>query len=221
MAILVIILIIANGVLGHIFGTPSPDMISAVAELLTSLQWPLVAAIVSTVFATEIRTLIGRIRSGSIFGTHFTLVEELETANRQIRQMSQEDLGEVKAGIGLSQYSDHLGRDKTTEDLIVDVMEVAGASPQAAVMLVGAEIESFMRWTAANAEYGLRTNASVREIGQKMFDVGVISFATLEALRSFWEIRNKIVHQAPGSDWEMLATVDIGVAILRQLRAYL
>jgi len=205
----------------YTLGSPSPSMISAIAELLASLQWPLVAIIILTVFTSEIRTFIGRIRSGTILGTHFTLSEELETANRQVRQMTQEEPTEVERATGLLQNSDHLGREKTTEDIIREVLRVAGTSPQAAVMLIGSEIESLMRWTAANAEYQLRPNASVREIGRAMLDQGVISNATWEALNSFWDIRNKIVHQSPGSDWETLATVDIGAIILRQLRASL
>lgn len=195
---------------------PSSSSISAYADLLRAFQWPLVALIISFFFKEQIRAVILRIRKGKILGQEFDIADELKTTKAKVEASAAEV---IKPEPPLASRSLSFS-ERSTDSIAREVLEVASLSPQAGVMLVGSEIEQYLRWIAGNAEYQVRPNASVLEIAQAMLREGVMAPSTLESLRSFWQLRNRIVHQFAGDDKENLSAVDIGLNLLRQLRVF-
>lgn len=185
---------------------PAPETISAYADLLKAFQWPLVALIVSVFFRHQIRSLISRIKSGELFGQKFQIADDLESLKAQVEEISKEATG-VDLAFAKSTHEGEPASywERTTESIEREILEIASLSPRAAVMVVGAEIEQYMRWIAAQAEYDVRSGASVRILADAMVKAGVLSLRARDSLDQFWKLRNRIVHEFAGDDKENLA----------------
>jgi hypothetical protein len=196
-------------------GWPSPEIISAYAELFTAFQWPLVALILGFLFRHQIRNLLVRMKSGEVFGQKFEISDDVDALRTQVAESGAEDFTPS------SHISEEIASTPDREIAAIEreVLEVAGFSPRAAVMLVGAEIEQYLRWLVENAGYHLRPNASVHEIANRMESEGAIPASTRRSLDEFWRLRNRIVHEFAGNSTENLAVTDIGLSLLRQLRS--
>lgn len=195
-------------------GWPSPEIISAYADLCRAFQWPIVALVLSLIFKDQIRTILLRVRRGKLFGQEFDLSEVLHSAKEDVDASARDASNSSTAPTD----DDAESSERTTDAIIRQILEVSSLSPRAGVMLVGAEIEQFVRWLATSAGYEVRPYASIREIGRVMVNQGRITQSTLRSLESFWKIRNRIVHDFAGEDRENLAAVDIGISLLRQIR---
>lgn len=197
-------------------------LITAIAALLTALQWPLLALVIGILFLDDIKQLMRRSKSWKVLGVEgefSELVEDLANSTSLSEGTGPGRDGYERRGeIGVDQSGDN--------DAWSEIFRLATVSPRAALMQLAAEIEETLidkaqEHMAASDEFDDLdvSNVGMRDAIRLLVAHGLMPVSLSENLADFREIRNRVVHGGEGSEEEILSAIDSGLTILRQLDA--
>jgi len=189
------------------------ELIRALATLL----WPVLVFVAIVIYRRDIKRILGRLLRLRIAGQEV----ELDRALDQLQS---------KASIELSTLEPALVKEADTDspspeaesDFETRILEEAARSPRAVLMLLAAELEREARevllasgWFSPN-----KSPMSLRAAVQALDERVGLARGPLSSLSQFLEIRNTIVHgRAAVTDAEILRAIDIGLTIMRAIRA--
>lgn len=188
------------------------ELLRAIAALL----WPLFAFTGLLVFKPEIRRVLRRLRKGKILGQELELEDDLdrlelaaEAAEAQIAAVPPQAPTPLLPP-GAPQPADAVDR----------VLEEAGRSPKAALLVLSSEVEKETRQLVASL--GLlkgRHNVSFQQAFQDLNAWAAMPVYVTASVKAFRDLRNKLVHGHDASEDDVLRAIDSGIMILRALRS--
>lgn len=187
-------------------------LLEAIAALVAALFWPALAFTVLFLFKKEIRELLGRIRRGVLMGQEIEL-DELD----QSAAAAELEVAALPRSEEFDEQAPHTPED---EDAIRRVLNEAGRSPKAALLLLRSEMER-----EANellGAYGLlrgRSYVPLREAIQMLQQQGALPGHVPSSLNMFLDVVNRLVHGGEAKDDDVLRAIDSGITILRAIRA--
>ena len=186
-------------------------IVTAVAALL----WPIFAFTLLVMFRKEIRRLVGRIKRGKFLGQEIELEEDFA----KLQLSADAAVLEVKAlpapSVQLAQLP--VAESSQPEERI---LEEAGRSPKAALLLLASELEREVRDVVASL--GLlqgRTFITMREGLETLTRREALPRHLTDSVRLFWKVRNQLVHGHHASDDDVFRAIDLGNTILKAIRA--
>jgi hypothetical protein len=196
------------------------DFITAIAALLTAVQWPLLALTIGVLFRDDIKQLMRRSRSWKVLGVEgefADLVEDLADSTSMP--------GESGPALNAFERGLETGADQGGDiDSWSEIFRLAAVSPRAALMQLWAEIEATLidkaqRCLAGDDQFDDldASRINMKDATNVLVTLGLMPQSLAENLADFREIRNRVVHGGEGSDTEILSAIDSGLTILRQL----
>jgi uncharacterized protein YutE (UPF0331/DUF86 family) len=190
-------------------------------KALAALAWPIIVLILVLMFKGRVRDLLSnrRLKRGKILGQEFELEEELNRLEQNTTPYAT-----PYATIPASPSSEPAQAEWQAEvqrqvyDVTRQVLAEAGTSPKAALMSLGAQLESELRRLLQEAEAPVGPRTTWRDSVAFLRERGLPE-ELLESMMRFRNIRNKIVHGYDASDNDMLRAIDVGLRILNAMRA--
>ena len=187
---------------------------------ISAVLWPLAALIVVLTFRAEISDLLRRLRRGKLLGQEIELDKSLDVLERGAEELASKPLPPLES----VSPTEAAGRDPESryaiEGEVANVLELAAQSPKSALMLLSANIEREARRLLAatgHSEEVPRT-ASLRAMVEVLEKATSLQRGTLDVVRNFAEVRNRIVHgHQDVQDDEILRAIDAGLIIYRSI----
>ncbi len=195
-------------------------------QALSGFAWPVVALVVLIVFRDDLSDIIRRLRKGKVFGQEVELDAQVDRLAEAAKGAQAEAEARQK-GLGPTHRSDtppdaSASRQVSLSDRDVGyVLELAAQVPSLALIRLGTLLEASLREVAGstglvNPSAPLGPQAFLRRLEK----TGRLPPQTGHSLDVFWDVRNTIVHgRAPVEDHEALRVLDIGLSLLRIVRA--
>lgn len=191
------------------------DILNGIASIL----WPAVAVVAIIVFRSELKDLMHRLRKGKVLGQEIELDSSLGALEVETEQFASEPLPEVSTPDPSAVPSSTVQTD-SVEAEIDGILETARTQPTLSLIQTAVALErEGRRLIAATGRLG-ELPRSAGLVQTAVILEGAASFppGSLDAIRAFAEIRNKIVHGAgavPVDD--VLRSIDIGIVLLRRI----
>jgi hypothetical protein len=179
------------------------------------LMWPIVTLVLILVFRKDLTVLLSRVRKGKLFGQELELDPAIQEFQRSVRE-AQQELPEPEAPPQkLRQQVEELDRD--TED----ILDIAARDPELGIVKLAIELETEVRLLAASlGQLDTRRHISLFQMFSMLVEKGYVPRHTADSLRSFWELRNRIVHgRGEESNKDVRRVLDIGLVLLKTIRS--
>jgi len=194
------------------------DMISSIANLLSSILWPTIAFIAIFMFKTEIRRLIRRIKKGKVFGHEFELKDDIDKLENTTEE-AQKNMYLPSEDIIAANDFEHTDRKLFTEE--EEIIKRATENPELGLILLGRKIEDKLRKLMARTG-NLKGGRPVSFLA--MIDYlqrnKAIPENLIESIKMFWKVRNKVVHGYNlESQDNIIRIIDIGLTVLNAIKA--
>lgn len=199
--------------------------ITEIIRALAALGWPILAIVVVLTFRNQVRALFRgrRIKSWKGFGQEVELERKLSALARatdslplRLRTWGRYAPETLERGdVRFLNLQTHRRAGAG------DVLAEAGASPKAALVLLGSQLDHEVRRLLATArdEPGAGAAGSISDWVGALRASGAVPGEILDALVPFREIRNRITHGREADDDDALRAIDIGMRLLDALRA--
>lgn len=195
------------------------DGFESVMRGIAAVVWPVVAIVIVLTFKSEIADLLRRLRRGRLLGQEIELDKSLDELERGAQQLASKPLPRVDAS-NPADAGPARGASSTVEAQTQDILDLAAQSPKAALMQLSATIEREARRLLAATGHAdeVPGPASLRAMVEVLERATALQRGTLDVVRNFAEVRNRIVHGHQGTpDDEVLRAIDAGLIILRAL----
>ncbi len=186
---------------------------------IAAVLWPALVMTIALVFRPELTDLLRRLRRGKLLGQEIELDKSLDELERGAEELASKPLPALQAAdpkktspVGVM-AGDH--DSETTE-----ILDLAARSPKAALMQLSATIEREARRLLAATGHAeaLPRLGSLRAMVEVLERVTSLQRGTLDVVRNFAEVRNRIIHGHQGvPDDEVLRAIDAGLIILRAI----
>jgi len=188
------------------------DLLRAVATLL----WPILGFVALFSFRSQIRDLLIRLRKGKLFGQEIELGDSLARLGAAAVKTASE-----VAALPLTIPALTTGEpEDDPSELERRVLEEAGRSPKAALLLLASEMEREVRQLlAAQGLLGSHRIVSFPQAIQLLDQRGGLLRHVASSVDLFWNLRNQLVHGRRASEDDILRAVDSGLTILRAVKA--
>ncbi|MDX1440156.1 MAG: hypothetical protein R3284_09655 [Rubricoccaceae bacterium] len=196
------------------------ELINGAIAALAKLLWPIVALIALLLFRKDITDLFHRLRKGKLFGQELELDPEVRELRLAVDQAEREVAPQVPPESETPVEASDSGELEAEEE-IARLWDDAQASPEIGVMRLSALLEKELRLLLGSLGLLERdTRITAHQALARLSTRGSLPKHTTQSLRSFWDLRNKIVHgHATPETREVLSVLDIGVSLLRTIRA--
>jgi uncharacterized protein YutE (UPF0331/DUF86 family) len=140
---------------------------------------------------------------------------EIQKFQQSVREAQQEVVQSEAEPDTVQQEVIELERD------IREILDIAAKDPELGVMKLATTLEREVRLLAASlGQAPSKRPGSLPQLFSMLTAEGLVPKHTAQSLRSFWELRNQIVH---GHDVEsgkdVLRVLDIGLDLLRTIRS--
>lgn len=200
------------------------NQLTALLEALSGFAWPVVALVIVFAFRSDISNVTKRLRKGKLLGQELELDAQVDRLDQAAKGAQAEAEAEVAREVATqaAPRGDAPKRDESLSDpQVANVLELAAQVPSLALIRLGTLLEAALREVASstglvNPTAPLGPQALLRRL-EKM---GRLPPQTGHSLDVFWDVRNTIVHgRAPVDDHEVLRVLDIGLSLLRIVRA--
>lgn len=192
----------------HIYAIPMKEwseMISAVADLL----WPIIILVIAIMFRDTIRDLAHRLKRGKLLGQELELEKSITQLNIQATA-SYNTVPLAMSELEKPSYHD------TTED----ILKIAAASPTAGLMKLSADIERELRhFTGSGGHHTYVNIRSPRQVVEYWQKKGLLPAVVVASTRSFFDVRDNIVHGYSANPKDVMRVIDSGMTILKTLHA--
>lgn len=195
------------------------------AELLkaiASILWPAFAFTTLFAFRRQIANLIPRIRKGKILGQELELAENLDKLEVAAKATIEEvpalllpasDDASASPQPPMTPEAEHDG-----DETVSRVLELAGTSPKAALLLLASELErSLTRLLASVGKLQGRDFVPFREGMSILRSHAGLPHNLMASVDLFYGLRNRLVHGRGVTEDDILRAIDSGVSIYRAL----
>lgn len=184
------------------------------------MLWPLVAGYLVVRNEKDIRLFIGRLRKGKLLGQEIELDSSLKELDRQVHLVQQQPVEISTPPVAATREPDLVQMERSARDnsetLADEIYNIAAKSPTLALMQLASEIEKISNRIWVDLDDGKRpSRPSVRQLIDGL--THVLPKAVPSALRSFWNVRNSIVHGREAEDQEVLSAIDSGLSLWKAL----
>ena len=178
-------------------------------------MWPIVTLILILVFRKDLTALLARVRKGKLFGQELELDPAILEFQKSVREAQQEVPEPEAAPQELQQQEAELDRDTK------DILEIAARDPELGVVKLATKLEREVRLLAASlGQLQAKRHVSLLQVFSILVEKGYVPKNTAESLRSFWELRNQIVHGRGDENYKDIRRVlDIGLVLLKTIRS--
>ena len=183
------------------------DLLTAIGHIL----WPLLTFGSLLLFRPQVRDLLGRLKKGKLLGQEIELQESLAhlQANAQAVAASLPPVPPEEAK--------QLEADRDEESKL---LAEAGRSPKAALLLLAAQLERELRRVLAALGLWTERKPLTFQEGLRLLEKSPGYPKTLgAAVRSFYDVRTRLIHGHSTSDDEVISALDSGLTILNALNA--
>jgi hypothetical protein len=189
--------------------------VAPILQAIASLLWPIFAFTALFLLKSEITQALGRLRKGKIFGQEFELGDELgklenfaAAATKEVQELPPEESQMVTAD-----------REEKFDAIMKSILQQATKVPKIALMTLGAEVEKQVR--QALATRGMLRGRPAVSLTQALDELQQYGFPPnlSGSLKSFNDVRNRVIHGAAATDDDALSALDSGMTILRALNA--
>lgn len=172
------------------------DWMEFVADLASSVAWPLAFVAAALLFRSEVKSLLGRIRTGEAFGTKFTFGDDLSRVE-EVREQAEAAADSLPTGKASAA--------EETGDMDADLIALAlDADDNPSFSVIRA-------WDLANAEVGKAVDIAVTYalaahpekaprgrspdgIVRWLAEIGVVPHAFNTSYVSLRALRNRVAH---------------------------
>lgn len=204
--------------------TQSPSVLADIAGLIravAALLWPALGIYVVIKHEKQLRDLLARLRKGKLLGQEIELDSSLKELHSQATLAQEqstppEQPAEMPDGIDVGDE----GRDEdeftTFEN---EILVSAKESPTVALMQLAAKVERLASdiWSDLDdGSYPSRVHG--RQLLERLSHV--LPASTSAAVRTFWNVRNLIVHGRDADDEDVISAVDSGLLLWRSLNQF-
>lgn len=171
-------------------------------KAISTILWPITTLIIVLIFKSPITKLISRIRKGKLFGNEFEFAQEVKKLDSSLEKAKEE-----------IPYS----FENENDDKYLDILNKSAENPEIGVLMVSAELEKKIRQIFSLT--GLSNSHSYKNIAQS-FDIleksGYVSKNTINSLRIFLDLRNKIAHGVSiDKSNNVVGMLDMGIGLLK------
>jgi len=190
-------------------------LINELIVAVATLMWPIVTLILILVFRKDLTALLARVRKGKLFGQELELDPAILEFQKSVREAQQEVPEPEAAPQELQQQEAELDRDTK------DILEIAARDPELGVVKLATKLEREVRLLAASlGQLQAKRHVSLLQVFSILVEKGYVPKNTAESLRSFWELRNQIVHGRGDENYKDIRRVlDIGLVLLKTIRS--
>lgn len=210
------------------------DLIVALSNWL----YPILILIALLLYRKPISDLLDRVRKGELFGNKFEtdpavdeLQESVQEAEKEVAKQLQEGEYNIHGDRALITGSSNIiiqgdepeiasNDSKQTEIDINQILDDSKKSPEIAIIRLSNLLERESKAILGSMGFlprGLRIVGihPIRELTGR----GFLPNNTINSLRKFWDLRNKIVHgEGKVDEKEILRVLDIGIELLKTIR---
>lgn len=189
------------------------EEISNLLKAIAALLWPLLAFTILFLFKKEVAEILKRLKGGRFFGQEIELNESLVKLDLSASAIQQEVSGFPETG-GVSE-------DQEVEvDPSYKILAEATRSPQAALILLSAELEKLARQLLASTGFLKGRNfISLSQAIRELNDQYGLPKHVATSLKDFMEVRNYLVHGQSSTSQDIMRAIDSGLVILKSLKS--
>lgn len=177
---------------------------------VSHFAWPIVALIIVFLFRKDISKLLERIIKGKLFGQEIEFDPEVKEF-RDTVNVAQEEIPE-------SPPIEEIVNNKIKEQdkNIKEIIDASKVSPQLGIIRLSTILEKSLRTIGASlGVINANQRISVIKMFQDLERKGRVKKNTTQAIKIFWELRNKIVHgHQIENEREIQKVLDDGISLL-------
>ncbi len=187
--------------------------VAPILQAIASLAWIAFAFVALFAFKSEIARGLGQLKRGRFFGQEFELGEELQ----RLETSGAAAAKEVEAVPPEQRRITTTDQEDRLEATTKAILEQASSAPKIALMTLGIELETQAR--QALATRGLLRGRQAVSLSQALNELHQYGFPPnlTASLRTFDDLRNKIIHGADATEADALRALDMGMTVLRAL----
>ncbi len=127
---------------------------------------------------------------------------------------------ELRGGGVIREAGQGQGDQTSLRDEITNILSLSATSPEIGLLGVSMEIErELRRLVRLNDMDNIAQRWIVSKVVTQLTESNVIPQSLGQALTSFWQLRNTIVHGSAADSATIISAIDSGVTILRTLRS--
>jgi len=178
-------------------------------------MWPIATLVLILVFRKDLTGLLARVRKGKLFGQELELDPAIREFQQSVREAQQEVPEPEAPPQKLQQQVEELDRDTK------EVLDIAARDPELGVVKLATKLEREVRLLAGSlGQLESRRHVSFLQVFSMLVQKGYVPKHTAESLRTFWELRNRIVHgRGEESDKDVRRVLDIALVLLKTIRS--
>lgn len=190
-------------------------LINELIVALATLLWPIVTLIVILVFRKDLTALLARVRKGKLFGQEVELDPAILELQEAVREAEQELPEPAARPQELLQRVQELDRDSK------EVLDIASRDPELGIIKLALTLEREVRLLAGSlGQLEQKRHVSLLQAFLVLVEKGYVPKHIAESLRSFWELRNRIVHgRGDESEKNIRRVLDSGLVLLKTIRS--
>lgn len=187
-------------------------------QAIAALLWPAFAFTTLFVFRRQIVDISRRLKKGKFLGQEL----ELENSLDQLRTSANQAEQEVAALPTQSQpqSAESTRKAEDAADVQRKIASESAKSPYGALLVLSGELEILARQVLATTGH-LQDRTVVplqKAIVELQHQFGLPPHL-LEAMRVFWKVRNRLLHEGRGTEEDVLRALDSGLTLLKALQA--
>ena len=188
------------------------ELIRAIASLL----WPILTFTALYIFRQQLRDILARLKRGKLLGQEIELDKSLHELNESA-QAAASDTPEIEQQVVEFRST---SPDRTTASGIErKILDEASRSPKVALILLSSELEREVRQLLASTGRLEDSRTPLIYAIQTFEKSGLIPRHIVESVKSFYQIRNRLVHGHSATDDDIVRAIDSGLTILRTIQA--
>jgi hypothetical protein len=183
------------------------ELINELIIAISHLLWPIAFLTTVFIFKSEISEILKRIKKGKFFGQELELEREISEFKNVTEKASE--------SIPILQEENDYEKDE-----IEYILSKSAEDPKIGILLLARQIEKEILEISASTGHvkeflGKPIKLTFELLAQNNF----VSKDILTSVRIFWELRNQIVHGRDVEDKNLIQVLDIGVTLLKTLKA--
>jgi len=184
------------------------ELINELIIAISHLLWPIAFLVCIYIFKSEISEILKRIKKGKILG------QELELE----REISEFKNATEKASESIPVFKGKT--DKGVEDDIQNILSKSAEDPKIGILLLARQIEKeILEIAASTGHVSEFLGKPIRQTFELLVENNFLSKDILISVRIFWDLRNQIIHGRDVEDKNLIQVLDIGVTLLKTLKA--
>jgi uncharacterized protein YutE (UPF0331/DUF86 family) len=177
---------------------------------VSHFAWPIATLIIIFLFRKDISMLLRRIRKGKLFGQEMELDPEIKEFGDAVKLAQ----GEIQESPLVEEIFNNEVEEQNKN--IKEIIDASKVNPQLGIIRLSTILEKSLRTIGASlGVISANQRISVIKMFQNLEKKGKIKKNTNQAVKIFWELRNKIVHgHQIENEREILKVLDDGMSLL-------